>query len=278
MRDMKFIRSITLGIATALVFAPVDISAQKPSPSGWVGLLITTGIGEQSPSGRLVFHDYPVIESIDPGSPAERAGLQAGDVLISINKQDFKANPIPMNELLIPGRTIVFRYRRENVERLSKLVVADRPAGTSPQTVVQIVQPIRTFEDERLRVREEAARRGLMITKTRVPVTPNVIISPLVFGSGVPSIAVAGAELTQLNDGLREFANIKGNGVFVINVPAGSLASASGLRSGDVIIRANKQIVENPGQLIRFMIDATDNSLPLQVLRRKKVQNLTLRW
>jgi S1-C subfamily serine protease len=90
-------------------------------------------------------------------------------------------------------------------------------------------------------------------------------MAPLVFGTGPMSIGVAGAELTQLNDGLREFANIRGNGIFVINVPAGSLAGAAGLRSGDVILRAEKQLVETPGQLIR-------------ILRKQKLQNLTLRW
>ena len=86
---MKFIRSVTVGLATVLALAPLNLAAQTQGPKGWVGVLITTGIGEQNSSGRLVFHDYPVIESIDPGSPAERAGLLKGDVLISINAHDF---------------------------------------------------------------------------------------------------------------------------------------------------------------------------------------------
>ena len=127
---MKFIRSVTVGLATVLALAPLNLAAQTQGPKGWVGVLITTGIGEQNSSGRLVFHDYPVIESIDPGSPAERAGLLKGDVLISINAQDFKMNPIPMNDPLGPGKTIVFRYRRDDDERISKLTVAERPSGT----------------------------------------------------------------------------------------------------------------------------------------------------
>src|SRR5688572_31661748 len=121
---MKFIRSRTFGLAAALAFAPLALEAQKEAPKepakGWVGLLITTGIGEASASGRMIFNDYPVIESIDPGSPAEKAGLQAGDVLISINSQDFKKNPIPMHSLLQPGKRVVFRYRRDNVARESR--------------------------------------------------------------------------------------------------------------------------------------------------------------
>lgn len=274
---MKFIRSVTLGLATALVFVPVGLTAQAPGPKGWVGVLITTGIGEQNSSGKLVFQDYPVIESIDPGSPAERAGLLKGDVLISINAQDFRANPIPMNELLVPGKRIVFRYRRDDVERITKLLVAERPAGTSRTIQVSLIQPISSAEDDRRRIVEEGMRQQVFL-KTRVPVSPNVSMAPLVFGTGPTSIGVAGAELTQLNDGLREFANIRGNGIFVINVPPGSLAGAAGLRSGDVIVRAEKQLVQTPGQLITLMTNAAESAVRLQILRKQKLKNLTLRW
>ena len=274
---MKFIRSVTVGLATVLALAPLNLAAQTQGPKGWVGVLITTGIGEQNSSGRLVFHDYPVIESIDPGSPAERAGLLKGDVLISINAQDFKMNPIPMNELLVPGKTIVFRYRRDHVERISKLTDAERPAGTSQTIQVSLIPAVPSAQDDRRRTVEEAVRQRIFL-KTRVPVSPNVSMAPLVFGTGPTSIGVAGAELTQLNDGLRELANIRGNGIFVINVPPGSLAGAAGLRSGDVIIRAEKQLVETPGQLIRVMLDATESAVRLQILRKQRLQNLTLRW
>jgi S1-C subfamily serine protease len=277
MRDMKFIRSLTLGLATALALAPVDLIAQKEGPKGWVGVLITTGIGEQSASGRIVFHDYPVIESIDPGSPAERAGLLKGDVLISINAQDFKMDPIPMNELLVPGNMIVFRYRRDDAERITKLRVAERPAGTSRTIQISLIQPVPSADDDRRKIVEEGIRRQVFLN-TRVPVSPNVSMAPLVFGTGPTSIGVAGAELTQLNDGLREFANIRGNGIFVINVPPGSLAGAAGLRSGDVIVRAEKKLVETPGQLIALMTRATESAVRLQILRKQKLQNLTLRW
>ena len=278
---MKLIRPLTLALAAAVACAPLAAGAQnetaREAPKGWVGVLITTGIGEQNSSGRLVFHDYPVIESIDPGSPAERAGLLKGDVLISINAQDFKMNPIPMNELLVPGKRIVFRYRRDDVERVSRLIVAERPAGTSRRIEISLIPSLPPVDDDRRRGAEEGARERIFL-KTRVPVSPNVSMAPLVFGNGPMSIGIAGAELTQLNEGLREFANIRGNGIFVINVPAGSLAGAAGLRSGDVIVRVEKQLVETPGQLIRLMEAARESAVRLQVLRKQKLQNLTLRW
>jgi S1-C subfamily serine protease len=50
------------------------------------------------------------------------------------------------------------------------------------------------------------------------------------------------------------------------------------LRSGDVITRVEKQLVQNPGELIRFIAQAENNTLLLQILRKQKEQTITLRW
>jgi serine protease Do len=272
MRQMVSRRSIALGVAL-LVAAPAAARAQERDPRGWVGVLITTGIGQQGPSGAFVFADYPVIESIDPGSPAEKAGLQSGDILISINSQDLRKNPVPMNSLLVPGQKISFRFRRNDVEKSSALVVAQRPAGTSRHVQLSIIGPPPSGP-QRAQTEEGIGRRVV----TRVPVPPMVSIAPLTFGTGTPSIAIAGAELTRLNEGLRDVLKVKGDGLFVINVAIGTPAGEAGLKSGDVIVRANRMVVQNPGQLIRLMTEAVDNAVVLQVLRKQKSQTITLRW
>ena len=269
---MRHKRSYALALAALLALAPHPARAQGDAPKGWVGVLITTGIGQTDNSGALVFNDYPVIESIDPGSPAEKAGLMAGDILIAINKQDFRKIPIPMNSLLVPGQRIVFRYRRDNIEKTSALVVAERPAGTSRRVQLSLIGPDRSV------VRRQAEEGINRRAATRIPVPPMVSIAPITFGTGVPSIGIAGAEITRLNDGLRDVLKVKGEGLFVINVLLGSPAEESGLRSGDVIVRAARELVQNPGQLIRLMQEAESNSLALQILRKQKAQNLVLRW
>ena len=276
---MKVSRSGIVAVAAALMFAPLALAAQKEPPKeppkGWVGLLITTGIGQADAAGKMVFNDYPVIESIDPGSPAEKAGLQAGDILISINAQDFKRNPIPMNSLLQPGKRVVFRYRRDNVAKVSRLVVAQCPAGKCGRVQISLIGPDMSRMQ---RVQTEGLLRRAA-AGGRVPLPIRVAVPPFdVFGTGTPSIAIAGAEMTQLNEGLRELVNVKGDGIFVVNVTVPSIAGDAGLRSGDVIVRVEKQLVQNPGQLIQLMLEAPDNSLLLQVLRKQKEQNITLRW
>lgn len=269
---MLVTRSYAFALAALIAFAPHPARAQVETPKGWVGVLITTGVGQADQSGRMVFNDYPVVESIDPGSPAEKAGLMAGDILISINSQDFRKNPIPMNSLLVPGQKIVFRFRRDNIERRSTLVVAERPEGASQRVELRIIDP--DPSTRRAQTDEPVNRRAA----ARMPVPPLVSVAPIIFGTGVPSIAIAGAELTRLNDGLRDLANVKGSGLFVINVVLGTPAEAAGLKSGDVIVRVAQEAVSNPGQLIRLMEAAENNALVLQILRKQKAQSLVLRW
>ena len=75
-----------------------------------------------------------VIESVEPGSPAERAGLQSGDIILSINSQDLRRNPVPASAMLEPGQKVQSRDKRNDVTKTSVVLVEPRPAG-NPQTI-----------------------------------------------------------------------------------------------------------------------------------------------
>ena len=281
MKGLRFNRSFALGVGLVAVaaFAPAGALAQGASAQGakgWVGVVITTGIGTMGESGSMVFTEYPTIESIDPGSPAERAGLQAGDILISINAQDFTRNPIPMTSLLVPGQRIVFRYRRNDAARTAALTVVVRPLESKQYVTLQIIGPAPTQGSASPRSRTETLlNRNVVVESPRHPI---VSIAPLVVGSGAPTLRIVGAELTQLNADLRDVLKVKGDGVFVINVAIGTPAGAAGLKSGDVIVEAGNEAIQNPGELMRLMRLSAENSLMLRIVRKQKAQNLTLRW
>ncbi len=253
-----------------LSLAPARMRAQEGQSKGWVGIVITTGVGQTDRSGSMIFSEYPVIESIEPGSPAERAGLMAGDVIVSINSQDMKKNPVPPSSMLEPGQKVTFRYRRSDVMKTSLVRVEPRPAGNPQTLVLSIIGSVpgpgrvETGVNQRVTVRQ------------RMP--PMVEISPLAIPSGMPTIGIAGALLTQLNNDMRDALSVKGRGVFVINVETGTPAGESGLKGGDVILMADKESVGNPGELIRIMRVSADQALELKVVRKRKTQTITLRW
>jgi len=259
-------------VGTVALFLP-PVAAGQGGQRGWVGVAYTTSIGQADPSGNMVFSDYPVIESIEPGSPAERAGLEAGDKILALNSQDLKTNPIPLGNMLQPGRKIVFRFRRNDATREVSVIVAPRPAGTAERIALTVIGP--DFSPV-----GPAAERQRREVSMNMPMTgaPTPAMVPLVFGFGPSSLAVAGAELTRLNQHLRELVGLKTAGVFVVNVAPGTPAMRAGLQSTDVIVRAGELAVENPGEIVRLMSEPGVSTLRLQIIRKKKPQTVTLRW
>jgi serine protease Do len=256
-------RSLILLGALSLV-APALARSQSPQ-RGWVGVAYTTSIGQTDQNGMMIFPDYPVIESIEPGSPAEKAGLQAGDKIIAINSQDLKKEPLPLGNMLQPGRRIVFRFRRNDDLREISLTVAPRPAGTAEKIRLTIIGPD---------LRSPRPTPGTLPAGA-MPV--NDIMRPLnlITGFDPTALGIAGAQLMRLDGNYRELSGVQ-NGVFVVNVAPGSPAMQAGLQSTDVIIKAGQVWIDNPGEIAQLMNGV--NAIRLQVIRKKKPHVVTLRW
>lgn len=89
--------------------------------------------------------------------------------------------------------------------------------------------------------------------------------------------AVAGAELTELNDGLAAYFGTD-SGVLVLNAAEGTPAERAGIRSGDVIVRANGIDVNSIMELRRAVeAAARGNDVELRVLRRGQNVDVRLR-
>jgi serine protease Do len=282
MREMRTgLTAASLGAVVLLSLIPGVARAQRDPSRGWVGVAYTTGVGQTDRSGALVFSDYPVIESIEPNSPAERAGLEAGDTILAMNSQDLRRSPLPTAAMIQPGRKIVVRFKRNDRVREVTLTVVPRPSGTSERLQLTLIEPTAPTataplpRSPQLSQREVRAREEV---RARVPVPPAAGIAPLVFGFGPRSLAVAGAELTGLNRDLGSLVGISSPGIFVVNVALGTPAKESGLRPGDVIVRADDSPVGNPGELIRVMRESNGSSIRLQIVRKRKPQTITLRW
>ena len=93
---------------------------------------------------------------------------------------------------------------------------------------------------------------------------------PSIVIGGPRILALAGAELTELNPGLGALAGVDRPGVFVINVAVGTPAKESGLIAGDVIVKAGPLVVGDPGDLIRAFRESNGSTLRLEIIRKKK--------
>lgn len=280
-------------------------AALLPRPTGWLGIHYSAeaNIDQTGEGLRISYNSYPVIEAIEPGSPAERAGLQVGDTLIAFNGHDFVGRGVPMASLLRPGERLSIRLRR-NATRTVRVTVGERPPGAfgysrlsplSPGARVTVQPapraPIAEMEraaqvlreasvqlaPETRALAENLARQTVRALEREVVMNPSV--APLIsVHSPSGGMQLAGAEMVPVNAGLGDVLGVR-KGVLIVNVPAATPAARSGLRAGDVVVRAAATEILSPRALSAAMLRAGPaKTLQLDVVRKGKGQRVTLRW
>src|SRR2546423_2765707 len=246
-------------------------------PTGWFGVRISDQalVDER---GNAFFDSCPVVTGVDSASPAAKAGVRAGDELVSFNSHDMRGGSVQLTKWLKAGAPFVLRIRRNGTTRVVRGTLDRRPENWEQNMVVQLSTP------EILERQSGSLARPPMqqiLVRRRMPAPeplPTVLAPALGYGSGV--YPFAGAEFTALNNDLGDALGVESRGVFVTNVIEGSPARLAGLRGGDVILKADSIRVENPVDLVRAirLADDNDRTLALQILRKHKQQALTLRW
>ena len=276
------VASLALAGAAGAQTSSTESSPQSPpveTPTGWLGVRLSDK-GIFNESGDAFFERYPVVSNVEPGSPASKAGVLPGDVILTFNSHDMRGGTLQLSNWLKPGAAFVLRVRRNEAVRVMRGVLGRRPDGWEQQIVVQVSPNEQLFLRKRM---EDRTQGGLQPSGVRVqtegpmpPRLPSLLVPALGLGRGV--YPFAGAEFTALNSDLSDVLGVKPEGVFVANVVEGSIAREAGLRGGDVVVMADKIKIDNPNDLVRAIRSADDRSVTLQVIRKHKPQTITLKW
>ena len=277
---------LALALVASVGFS-ANLGAQTPvsipeAPTGWFGVTISDNALVDD-NFNAFFDSYPEVSEVVPGSPAAKAGVREGDILISFNSHDMRGGALQMNKWLKPGLPFVLQLRRN--DRISEVrgILGERPQGWEERAIV-VVTPRQAIEGRARSLGGEPLRPSrVTVRQQRLPSTePLRVLAPAMgYGGGV--YPFAGAEFTALNDDLCDALGVKPEGVFVTNVMEGSAARAAGLRGGDVILKADAIKIESPSDLVRAIRNADVRStnyhaIELQIIRKRKPQTLTLRW
>ncbi len=103
---------------------------RNAKPQGYMGITFSATMrADAGASGTEVFRfaENPTVETVEPGSPAERAGVTKGDQIILIDGRSVIGRDIVFNRLLRPGTELPLRVRRDGETRDVLLLIKQRP-------------------------------------------------------------------------------------------------------------------------------------------------------
>lgn len=263
-------------------------------PDGWVGVAYRTEAEwSRGDDGQIVtrFLDFPRVESVDPGSPAERAGIRGGDVIISIAGHDVRDRAFTISTLLKPGTRLPFRIRREGELKLLTVRVEPRPDDFETQCGwidEQVAAAFAPPPAPGAPPPPDASRGPTTVSITPPPppsgpvaptprVAPTPSLTPFGGYSMSATVIFAGAQITSVEGDLAETLGVD-RGLLVITAGRGSPAERSGLKGGDVIVAADGRSVTAAAHFRQAVDRAEHRSLRLQVIRKGKPMTLDLRW
>jgi serine protease Do len=271
-------RAMAAAVAEAGVAATAGMTPEGMRFPGWIGITLDAPCTVESRGGNVYwrFFDHPEIVSVDPSSPAERAGIRQGDVLLSYDGQDVRRE-IAMNRLLQPGRIVRVRLRVQRDKEVREVPVKVAPVRDlawrewAPRIgVARPAKPRSPRPPDDAWVDVGPAPRSPVIVEGAIP-TPAPVISIARFNG------LAGAHMETITRGLGETIGIE-RGVLVISVAPGVPAHESGLADGDVIVRADGRDVRTVHDLRKLVAGSDGRSVRLDVARKGKVRQVRLRW
>ncbi|HLA14563.1 MAG TPA: PDZ domain-containing protein, partial [Gemmatimonadaceae bacterium] len=143
------IRRWYLGGAVLSVFSVTGVAAGQGTlvadgPTGWFGVTLSDeGILDER--GTTFFEGYPVVSEVEPNSPAAKAGVMPGDVLMSFNSRDMRGSVFQLRNWLKPGAPFVLRLKRNDAVHIVRGTLGRAPEGWEKRVVID-VRPSQAFE------------------------------------------------------------------------------------------------------------------------------------
>ena len=230
-----FLFTLTIGIA--LLLFPNDTSYARSTEKGWLGV----GISELTPSIRrdasLKDQHGILISSVYDESPAEKAGLEENDIILT--------------------------YDGKSVQYDDELV--DLVQNTAPDTKVklEIFRNGKTIEKI-----VTIGKKKSYGSHHSMPFKKNIRIS---YGS-----PYLGVHIHDLDKDLAEYFHVEEHkGVAITKVVENSPAEKAGLKSGDVIVKIGDEPIHYTEDIQYSLKNYDDgDKVPIEIIRKAKSQTV----
>lgn len=287
-----------------------DAQQTKRPTSGYLGFAFREELTLPSGEGSKL-----VIGEVSKDSPAEKAGVKAGDEILRINGLAASNGKFTaLSRTLVVGDTVRLRLLRSGKEQDVTIVAAPRPAGYGMMRSREIIiapdsvrKMMKIYLDS-ARVHLDSLhlpnfrifmgdsgetevhmmpfgdstyfKRDSTFTYRVRPGEPNYLpreLGPnMVFRSmELGSRSIGGAELAVLDPEMVDYFKTD-KGLLVLHVAPETPADRAGLQPGDVIVKAKGRAVGRVDDL-RSIVAANPESVKLEVLRKGAHKEIELK-
>src|SRR5690242_18237309 len=274
------------GLAILIGVVGLGASAARAATAGdtpWLGVY-TQELTPSLRTGLDFSGDGVLVNRVIPESPADRAGLRKGDIIVGVNSRtprspDDLANMVQGGRV---GQSVRLEVVRDNERRSLSATLAARPDRDDDQTWTN-------GRDDDEDHDSEPAPDSDDVPTPRAPGAPRTPDSPRVHVyrfKGTPGEGMSGdmgmpgdvmrmmgrgrlgVRVEALNSDLAEALGASGSkGALVVEVLKDTPAERAGLKAGDVITAVGEQKVYDAGDLIEAL-GKSDQKVTLTVLRR----------
>lgn len=217
--------------------------------TSWLGVQTKDLTAEQARDLKLGDEYGALVDKVEPDSPAAKAGLQKGDVIVEFAGERVRsvAELTRLVRETPPGRPVEIRVRRNGAKETLNATIEPRKNGFEP-----------LFGE---------GENG------RIGVWPKVNVPDLNLNFGIFGGPRLGISVEELTPQLGDYFGVKdGKGVLVTEVSAGSAAEKAGLKAGDCIVRVNSTPIESADDIHRALSSKPGESqdVTLTVVRDRK--------
>lgn len=259
------------GVVVSGTFAPVaEVHAQST-------ILRAVDAGRGARIGASVATDETkdaaagvILETVDPGGPADKAGIKGGDVVTEFDGERVRSvrHFLRLVQESTPGRSLSVVLSRAG-QRVMVNVIPERAAD------------MRVFGDG-FNMRDFERSRAIPPVPPSPPAPARAPRLPSVFATPAPFELLGrffntrrlGITIEDLDTQLAEYFGVK-EGVLVKSVAADSVGAKAGLKAGDVITGVNGRKVYDSLDVTRALERSEDNAeFTIEITRDKTTQTL----
>jgi serine protease Do len=200
---------------------------------GFLGVGINTVDEKMAKQLNLKTDHGAIVLSVSPGSPAQKAGIQPYDILVTINGKSIDSARDLTNFVAESsvGSVLTLGLIREGKSKSVKAKITERP--------------------------DELAQNNSEDESPETQGTPHGVVAPFNLGFYI-------ADLTPQIVKQLELQDVPAKGVVVTAVRQGSLADQAGIQVGDVILDVNRRTVKTARETVKSLKKGTDS---LRILR-----------